>query len=197
MPKALPAGRIPAAMPLIEHRIYVIRGQKVMLDSDLAEIYQVPTKRLNEAVKRNLARFPEDFMFQLNNEELENWRAQIATSNPGAKMGIRRPPYAFTEHGVAMLSAVLNSDHAIRMSILIVRAFVKLRELLAGNKDLARRIEQIEAGQNRHAQTQEQQTRTLQHHTSILVSVVEDIQKLKNPPITRAIGFVARSPKKR
>jgi len=92
---------------------------------------------------------------------------------------------------------VLNSDHAIRMSILIVRAFVKLRELLAGNKDLARRIEQIEAGQNRHAQTQEQQTRTLQHHTSILVSVVEDIQKLKNPPITRAIGFVARSPKKR
>ncbi len=184
-------------MPLIEHRIYVIRGQKVMLDSDLAEIYQVPTKRLNEAVKRNLARFPEDFMFQLNNEELENWRSQIATSNPGAKMGIRRPPYAFTEHGVAMLSAVLNSDHAIRMSILIVRAFVKLRELLAGNKDLARRIEQIEAGQNRHAQTQEQQTRTLQHHTSILVSVVEDIQKLKNPPITRAIGFVARSPKKR
>ena len=197
MPQALPAGRIPAAVPLIERRIYVIRGQKVMLASDLAEIYQVPTKRLNEAVKRNLARFPEDFMFQLNNEELENWRSQIATSNPAAKMGIRRPPYAFTEHGVAMLSAVLNSDHAIRMSILIVRAFVKLRELLAGNKDLALRIEQIEAGQNRHAQTQEQQTRTLQQHTSILVSVVEDIQKLKNPPITRAIGFVPRSPKKR
>jgi hypothetical protein len=197
MPQALPAGRIPAAVPLIERRIYVIRGQKVMLASDLAEIYQVPTKRLNEAVKRNLARFPEDFMFQLNNEELENWRSQIATSNPAAKMGIRRPPYAFTEHGVAMLSAVLNSDHAIRMSILIVRAFVKLRELLAGNKDLALRIEQIEAGQNRHAETQEQQTRTLQQHTSILISVVEDIQKLKNPPITRAIGFVPRSPKKR
>jgi len=197
MPQALPAGRIPAAVPLIERRIYVIRGQKVMLASDLAEIYQVPTKRLNEAVKRNLARFPEDFMFQLNNEELENWRSQIATSNPAAKMGIRRPPYAFTEHGVAMLSAVLNSDHAIRMSILIVRAFVNLRELLAGNKDLALRIEQIEAGQNRHAETQEQQTRTLQQHTSILISVVEDIQKLKNPPITRAIGFVPRSPKKR
>ena len=197
MPQALPAGRIPAAVPLIERRIYVIRGQKVMLASDLAEIYQVPTKRLNEAVKRNLARFPEDFMFQLNNEELENWRSQIVTSNPAAKMGIRRPPYAFTEHGVAMLSAVLNSDHAIRMSILIVRAFVNLRELLAGNKDLALRIEQIEAGQNQHAQTQEQQTRTLQQHTSILISVVEDIQKLKNPPITRAIGFVPRSPKKK
>jgi hypothetical protein len=90
----------------------MIRGQKVMLDSDLAEIYQVPTKRLNEAVKRNLARFPEDFMFQLNNEELENWRSQIATSNPAAKMGIRRPPHAFTEHGAAMLSAVLNSERA-------------------------------------------------------------------------------------
>ena len=90
----------------------MIRGQKVMLDSDLAEIYQVPTKRLNEAVKRNLARFPEDFMFQLSHEEFENWRSQVVTSNPGAKMGMRRPPYAFTEHGAAMLSAVLNSERA-------------------------------------------------------------------------------------
>jgi hypothetical protein len=197
MPKALLASQIPAAMPLIERRIHVIRGQKVMLDSDLAEIYQVPTKALNQAVKRNPGRFPEDFMFRLSSEEFDNWRSQIVTSNPGAKMGIRRPPYAFTEHGAAMLSAVLNSGRAVQMSILIVRAFVKLRELLAGNKDLALRIEQIEAGQNRHAQTQEQQTRTLQQHTSILVSVVEDIQKLKNPPITRAIGFVPRSPKKK
>ena len=197
MPKALLASQIPAAMPLIERRIHVIRGQKVMLASDLAEIYQVPTKALNQAVKRNPGRFPEDFMFRLSSEEFDNWRSQIVTSNPGAKMGIRRPPYAFTEHGAAMLSAVLNSGRAVQMSILIVRAFVKLRELLAGNKDLALRIEQIEAGQNRHAQTQEQQTRTLQQHTSILVSVVEDIQKLKNPPITRAIGFVPRSPKKK
>jgi hypothetical protein len=197
MPKALLASQIPAAMPLIERRIHVIRGQKVMLDSDLAEIYKVPTKALNQAVKRNPGRFPEDFMFRLSSEEFDNWRSQIVTSNPGAKMGIRRPPYAFTEHGAAMLSAVLNSGRAVQMSILIVRAFVKLRELLAGNKDLALRIEQIEAGQNRHAQTQEQQTRTLQQHTSILVSVVEDIQKLKNPPITRAIGFVPRSPKKK
>jgi hypothetical protein len=82
---------------LIERRIYVIRGQKVMLDADLAELYQEPTKRLNEAVKRNLNRFPEDFMFQLNEAELANWRSQIATSNPAAKMGLRRPPYAFTK----------------------------------------------------------------------------------------------------
>jgi hypothetical protein len=197
MSKALLASQIPAAMPLIERRIHVIRGQKVMLDSDLAEIYKVPTKALNQAVRRNPGRFPEDFMFRLSHQEFENWRSQIVTSNPGAKMGMRRPPYAFTEHGAAMLSAVLNSGRAVQMSILIVRAFVKLRELLAGNKDLAHRIEQIEAGQNQHAQTQEQQTRTLQQHTSILVSVVEDIQKLKNPPITRAIGFVARSTKKK
>jgi len=117
------------------------------------------------------------------------------TSNPGAKMGIRRRPYAFTEHGVAMLSAV-NSGRAIHMSILIVRAFVKLRELLATNNDLARKIEEIESAQKQHARTQEQQTRTLQQHTSILVSVVQDIQRLKNPPTTRAIGFFARPKKK-
>jgi phage regulator Rha-like protein len=191
------ASRIPAPAPFIERRIYVIRGQKVMLDSDLAEVYQVATKRLNEAVRRNRERFPEDFMFQLNHAELKNWRSQIATSNPAARMGIRRPPYAFTEHGVAMLSAVLNSGRAIHMSIVIVRAFVKLRELLANNKDLARSIEQIESAQKQHARTQEQQARTLQHHASILVSVVQDIQKLKNPPITRAIGFLPRSPKRK
>jgi hypothetical protein len=116
----------------------MIRGQKVMLDSDLAEIYQVPTKRLNEAVKRNLARFPEDFMFQLSHEEFENWRSQVVTSNPGAKMGMRRPPYAFTEHGAAMLSAVLNSERAVQMSILIVRAFVKPCNWRAGNSARSR-----------------------------------------------------------
>jgi phage regulator Rha-like protein len=197
MSKDSPASQIQAPAPFIERRIYVIRGQKVMLDSDLAEVYQVATKRLNEAVRRNRERFPEDFMFQLNHAELKNWRSQIATSNPAARMGIRRPPYAFTEHGVAMLSAVLNSGRAIHMSIVIVRAFVKLRELLANNKDLARSIEQIESAQKQHARTQEQQARTLQHHASILVSVVQDIQKLKNPPITRAIGFLPRSPKRK
>jgi len=197
MPKQFPATQILVPAPYIERRIYVIRGQKVMLDSDLAEMYQVPTKALNQAVKRNPGRFPEDFMFQLGIEELENWRSQIVTSNPAAKMGIRRPPYAFTEHGVVMLSAVLNSERAIQMSILIVRAFVKLRELLATNKDLARKIERIESAQQQHARAQKQQTRTLQQHSSILVSVVQDIHKLKNPPITRAIGFVARSPKKK
>src|ERR1700730_5407116 len=106
---ATPAVSPPVPLERIERRIYLIRGQKVMLDSDLADLYQAPTKRLNEAVKRNLNRFPEDFMFKLRAEELENWSSKIAPSNPAAKMGLRRSPYAFTEHGVAMLSSVLNS----------------------------------------------------------------------------------------
>jgi hypothetical protein len=185
-----PSPRLPVPPELIGRRIYVIRGQKVMLDSDLAELYQVPTKRLNEAVKRNSDRFPADFMFQLSPEELENWRSQIATSNPTAKMGLRRPPYAFTELGVAMLSSVLNSDRAVQMNILIMRAFVRLRELMATHKDLARKIDQLEASQKQHLRTQQQ-------HTIILEAVVKDIQKLKYPPTTRAIGFVVRPPKKK
>jgi hypothetical protein len=150
----------------------------------------VPTFRLNEAVKRNRNRFPEDFMFQLTKEELENWRSQIAISNPGAKMGLRRPPFAFTEHGVAMLSAVLRSERAVQMSIFIVRAFVQLRELLTTNKELARKIEQLEAAQKQQARTQQQQG-------AVLVTLVQDVQKLKNPPITRAIGFTIPSRRKK
>src|SRR5436309_1105429 len=108
---------LPIPVELIARRIYRIRGEKVMFDADLAELYQVPTFRLNEAVKRNGDRFPQDFMFQLSKDELKDWRSQIAMSNPGAKMGLRRPPYAFTEHGVAMLSSVLNSKRAVQMNI--------------------------------------------------------------------------------
>jgi len=186
--KPTSAGNLPVPSELIERRIYFIRGQKVMLDSDLAEIYRVQTFNLNKAVKRNPHRFPEDFMFQLSPEEVEPLKFQIGMSKPEGRGGRRTLPYVFTEHGVAMLSSVLNSKRAVSMSILIVRAFVKLRGLLATHKDLAVKIEQIEA-------TQKQQARTQQQHTSILVSVVQDVQKLKNPPTTRAIGFV-RSPKK-
>lgn len=188
--------RLSVPVPFIERRIYVIRGQKVMLDSDLAALYQVETKMLNRAVKRNPGRFPEDFMFQLTDAETEALRYQIGTSNE-RRGGRRYLAYAFTEHGVVMLSSVLNSGRAVHMSIVIVRAFIKLREMLATNKDLARKIDEIETAQKQHAHTQEQQARIMQQHTSLLVSVVEDIQKLKNPPITRAIGFVARTPKKK
>jgi ORF6N domain len=135
---------------LIARRIYLIRGCKVMLDSDLAELYEVPTRVLNQAVRRNLDRFPPDFMFQLTDEELTDWRSQIVMSNLGAKMGLRRPPYAFTEHGVAMLSSVLGSKRAVALNILIIRAFIRLREYLATHQDLARKLDDVERTQNEH-----------------------------------------------
>ena len=114
----------------IKDKIYNIRNQQVMLDRDLAELYGVETKVLNQAVKRNEARFPNDFMFQLSKEEFENWRSQFVTSN-SIKMGVRRNPYAFTELGVAMLSSVLNSKTAIQINMGIMRAFVAVRQMVA------------------------------------------------------------------
>lgn len=127
----------------IQKTIYLIRGQKVMLDRDLAALYEVPTKVLKQAVKRNVDRFPEDFMFVLTQEEFMKWRSQFVTSIPD-RMGLRHPPMAFTEQGVAMLSGVLNSARAIRVNIAIMRAFVQLRALLVTHTDLARKLEEIE-----------------------------------------------------
>jgi len=122
----------------IARRIYLIRGEKAMLDSDLADLYGVETKNLNKAVKRNLRRFPNDFMFQLTSDEFEALRFQFGTSKgPG---GRRSRPYVFTEQGVAMLSSVLNSDRAADVNVAIMRTFVKLREMLATNQDLARKV---------------------------------------------------------
>ena len=127
----------------IERSIFLIRGHKVMLDSDLAELYGVTTKRLNERVMRNFSRFPEDFMFQLTESETQLLRSQIATSKKG-RGGRRYPPYAFTEQGVAMLSSVLGSKRAIQVNIEIMRAFVRLRRILASHADLARKLEALE-----------------------------------------------------
>ena len=127
---------------LIASKIYLIRGIKVMLDRDLAELYGVETKRLKEQVRRNIERFPKDFMFELTKEELENWRSQFATSNRDI-MGLRIPPFAFTEHGVLMLSSVLNSERAVQVNIQIMRTFTKLREALLHNKDLRRNLEEL------------------------------------------------------
>lgn len=123
------------------NKIYLIRNEKIMLDSDLAELYGVETKRLNEQVKRNIDRFPEDFMFQLTETEFENLKSQIATSSWG---GRRTLPYAFTEHGVLMLSSVLNSDLAIKVNIQIMRVYTKIRNMLATHKDLLLKFEQFE-----------------------------------------------------
>ena len=126
----------------IEKRIFLIRGQKVMFDSDLAELYEVPTKVFNQAVKRNQQRFPSDFMFCLNYQEVKILRSQIVTSRFWG--GRRYNPCVFTEQGVAMLSSVLNSERAIRVNIEIIRAFVRLRQILSSNKELARRLDELE-----------------------------------------------------
>ncbi len=125
----------------IENCIYLLRGQRVMLDDDLAILYGVETKVLNRSVKRNLRRFPEDFMFQLSTKEFESLRCQFGTSKRG---GRRYPPYAFTEQGVAMLSSVLNSKRAIQVNIEIMRAFVRLRQILGSNAELARKLAALE-----------------------------------------------------
>jgi hypothetical protein len=162
----------------IERKIYFIRDQKVMLDSDLAQLYRVQTKNLNKAVKRNLDRFPEDFMFRVAPEEIESLRFQIGTSSDGHG-GRRYLPYVFTEHGVAMLSSVLNSKRAVQMNIVIVRAFIKLREVLSTHKDLARRIESLEL--------------KYQEHDHELKAVFDAIRKLISTPAPtkRKIGFAA------
>ena len=174
--KTSAANQLTIPVELIARRIYRIRGEKVMLDSDLAELYRVLTKNLNLAVRRNIERFPEDFMFQLTKEEAESLRLQFATSNVG-RGGRRYEPYAFTEHGVAMLSSVLNSHRAVQMNILIIRAFVRIRELLATNKDLAARVEKLEAAQKEHA--------------SIIGILAEEIDELKRLPDApkRRIGY--------
>lgn len=165
------------AIEQIEEKIYLIRGEKVMLDSDLAEIYGVETKMLNRAVKRNIQRFPEDFRFQLDDEETERLRFQIGTSKKG-RGGRRYNPYVFTEHGSVMLASVLNSPTAIEASIQVVRAFVKMRSLLALHQELAERIEKLE--------------KTTDKHNQNFVAVSQLLKKILNDPkfLKRNIGFI-------
>jgi hypothetical protein len=131
----------------IVSQIYIIHGKKVMLDRDLAKLYGVATKVFNQAVKRNIKRFPSDFMFQLSKDDFKNWRSQIVTSSWG---GLRYAPYAFTEQGVAILASVLNSDRAINVNIQIIRTFVKIRELMATNELLQRKIMELEKKYGSH-----------------------------------------------
>lgn len=126
---------------IILNKIFIVNGYRILLDSDLAEMYQVETKVLNQAVKRNIERFPDDFMFQLGKEEWESLRSQIETSKPG---GRRYMPYAFTENGIAMLSSVLTSKVAIKVNIEIIRVFTRMRELLLSHKDLLLKVEKLE-----------------------------------------------------
>jgi hypothetical protein len=133
----------PVPVGRVEQAIIFLRGQRVILDRDLAALYGVPTKALKQAVRRNIGRFPEDFLFLLTPQELTEWRSQFVTSI-GDRMGLRHPPMAFTEQGVAMLSSVLNSERAILVNVEIIRTFVKLRRMLASNAELARRLDALE-----------------------------------------------------
>lgn len=168
---------------LIERRIYVIRGHKVMLDRDLADLYQVETSYLNRQVKRNLGRFPQDFMFQVDDDEAAALRCQIGISKPGGRGGRRYLPYAFTQEGVAMLSSVLRSERAVLVNIAIMRAFVRLREILLSNKDMANRLDSLE-----------------KKYDSSFRVVFEAIRKLMEPtshPNRRHIGFRTNDEKKK
>jgi hypothetical protein len=160
----------------VESRILVLREQKVILDADLAELYGVPVKRLNEQVKRNQERFPTDFMFRLTAEENEALKSQDATSKTG-RGGRRYAPYAFTEHGAIMAATVLNSEQAVEMSVFVVRAFVRLREMLATNEQLASKIDELE--------------QRLDTHDASIQELIEAIRELMAPePATgRKIGF--------
>jgi hypothetical protein len=163
----------------LESAIYLIRGQRVMFDSDLAAIYGVTTKRLNEQVRRNISRFPEDFAFQLTAEELTNLRSQIATSSFHG--GRRYRPWVFTEHGAIMLASVLNSDIAAQASVRVVRAFVRLREMVAANAQLASKLEELE--------------RRLDSHDEAIVDLFAALKQLlepPEPPKRREIGFHVR-----
>jgi len=175
----------------IPQRIVLLRNHKVLLDADLAELYGVQTKVFLQAVKRNLNRFPSDFMFQLDAQEWQILRSQSVTSR--SKHGGRRyAPYAFTEQGVAMLSSVLNSPQAIAVNIEIMRAFVRLREMIVSNKDLAQRLDELE----NKADLMELKHDTFEHNTRVqLKQVFEAIRELMTPPEPasikkRSIGFI-------
>jgi ORF6N domain len=167
----------------ITRAILVLRGQRVLLDAELAALYGVTTKRLNEQVKRNAARFPEDFLFRLSAAEVETLnRSQIATGSQKHR-DPRFPPYAFTEHGAIMASMILNSPHAVQMSVYVVRAFVHLRELLSSNRELARRFAQLETRLDKK----------LTEHDEAIAAILSAIRQLMNPPQPkrRPIGFTA------
>jgi len=168
---------------IIQSKIYLIRSQKVMLDRDLSELYGVSTRRLKEQVRRNLKRFPEDFMFELTWEEAESLRSQIATLKRGEH--IKYLPYAFTEQGVAMLSSVLNSDRAIEINIQIMRVFTKLRELMSAHKDLARKIEDLERKFQEKFQDHDKKIILVFNAIKELLADKEEASKKKGP-----MGFI-------
>lgn len=169
----------------ITQAILIIRGQKVLLDADLAALYGVETRRLNEQVRRNRARFPDDFIFELTAEEFTHLKSHFATSSWG---GRRKLPLAFTEHGAIMAATILSSPRAVEMSVYVVRAFVRLRELLVGNQALAKQLNALE----------QRIEKKLATHDQAITGIIDTIRQLMAPPEKpkRPIGFVAPEEKK-
>ncbi len=161
---------------IIMNKIFLIRNQKVMIDRDLAELYGIETKRLKEAVRRNIERFPEDFMFQMTKKEFENWRTHFASSNSD-KMGLRYAPFCFTEQGATMLSCILSSERAIQVNIQIIRIFTKMKELLLTNKDILLKLEKME--------------KDVKENKEDIAMIFEALKQLLNPaqPKRSMIGF--------
>jgi hypothetical protein len=163
---------------IIESKILLLRGRKIMLDRDLAALYGVETKVLNQAVRRNIKRFPPDFMFRLDKTEMSRFlRSHLVTLKKGRGLHVKYPPLAFTEQGIAMLSGVLNSERAIEVNIAVMRAFVRLRELIAGHRELARRLDQLENKYDKQFKI-----------------VFDAIRELISPPVKpqKRIGFTAQ-----
>jgi phage regulator Rha-like protein len=175
-----PAGSATVRSQIVESKIRVFRDRKVILDSDLAELYGVESKRLNEQVKRNAERFPEDFVFQLSAEEFGVLRSQTATSTAG-RGGRRYQPYAFTEHGAIMAASVLNSPRAVEMSIFVVRAFVRMREARATSQQIAAKLSELE--------------QKLERHDTEIQTLIDAIKELMDPPapVQGKIGFAVPS----
>lgn len=170
---------MPVGVELITRAILLVRGQRVILDTDLAALYGVTTKALNQAVKRNVARFPGDFLFRLARAEVEGLNRSQSVTGSQKHRDPRFPPLAFTEHGAVMVATILSSPRAVEMSLYVVRAFVQLRELLASNTELARRLDDLE--------------RMLEGHDETITAILSAIRELMNPPEPgrRGIGFTA------
>ena len=164
----------------ITNKIYLIRSQKVMLDRDLAALYGVETKQLKRAVKRNIDRFPADFMFELTKQELTDWRRQYGTSN-AVKMGLRYPPMAFTEQGVAMLSSVLNNDRAIEVNVAIMRAFVQLRKIPSSQMQLVQMLREIESRLEDHDEKIE-----------VIFEAIKQLIEIEEKPKKKRIGYTVK-----
>ena len=173
---------------LVISRIHTVRAQKVMLDRDLAGLYGVPTKALKQAIRRNADCFPEDFMFEMNKEEFNHWRSQIVTSNAGDRMGLRYAPFCFTEHGVLMISSVLNSETAIMVNIQIIRVFTRMRAMFATHKDVLVQLENLSGAVSHHSRD----IKVIFHHLKRMEQEEKDrrlLTQIAKPKPRPTVGF--------